>query len=91
MSVERKVDRLPLGRGAILRKEGVCLCGEGFYHVEGRGLACVGQGDGCAKGRIYSVPKKGVLLFFRHGDSRGGEMPSTLDWEGKLLRVDIRI
>ena len=49
------------------------------------------EGDGCAKGSIYSVPKEGVLLFFRHGDSRGGGMLSTLDWEGELLRVDIRI
>ena len=54
-------------------------------------LACVGQGEGYAEGSIYSVPKEGVLLFFGHGDSRGGGMPSTLDWEGELLRVDIRI
>lgn len=49
------------------------------------------EGDGFAKGRIYSVPKEGVFLFFRHGDSRGGEMPSALDWEDELLWVDIRI
>lgn len=54
-------------------------------------LACVGQGEGYAEGRIYSVPKEGVFLFFGHGDSRGGGMLSTLDWEGELLRVDIRI
>ena len=40
---------------------------------------------------IYSVPKEGVFLFFGHGDSRGGRMPSTLDWEDELLRVDIWI
>ena len=28
------------------------------------------EGDGCAKGSIYSVPKEGVLLFFGYGDSR---------------------
>ena len=54
-------------------------------------LACVGQGEGYAKGRIYSVPKEGVLLFFRHGDSRGGGMPSSLDWEDELWWVDIWI
>jgi len=85
------VGRLSLGRGAILRKVGVCLCGEGFYHVEGRDASIRREGDGCAKGRVYSVPKEGVFLFFGHGDSRGGGMPSTLDWEGELLRVDIRI
>jgi len=37
------------------------------------------------------VSKEGVLLFFRLGDSRGGGMPSTLDLEDELLRVDIRI
>ena len=52
---------------------------------------CVGQGEGCAEGRIYSLPKEGVLLFFGHGDSRGGRMPSTLDWEEEFLWVDIGI
>ena len=66
-----------VGKASIMYKEG--------------GLACGGEGNGCAEGRIYSVPKEGVLLFFRHGDSRGGGMPSTLHWEDELWWVDIRI
>ena len=52
---------------------------------------CGGEGDGCAKGSFSVVSKGGVSLFVRHGDSRAGGMLSTLDWEGELLRVDIRI
>ena len=83
--------RLSLGRGAILRKASVCLCGDGFYYLEGRDASMRREGDGCAKGSIYSVPKEGVLLFFWHGNSRGGGMPSILDREDELLWVDIRI
>ena len=57
----------------------------------GRELACGGESEDYAEGEIYSVPKEGVSLFFGHGDSRGGGMPSSLDWEGELLRVDIWI
>ena len=65
------------GKASIMWKEGE--------------LACGGEGDGCAKGSIYSVPKEGVLLFFWHGNIPGGWMPSTLDWEGEIWWVDIRI
>ena len=65
---------------------------EGFIRFRRKGeLACGGEGDACAKGGFSAVPKEGVLLFLRHGDSRGGGMPSTLAWEDELWWVDIRI